>query len=649
MVKNQILALVAFFLFVTFSLDAQLSWSPEKITAGEKVTITYDAKGTNLADENTIVVNLYQIDYNDLSVQEVPMHVTDGKFTGNFTANTNTKALLFGVASENLELTDNNGEKGYKTVIYKSDRKTPVEKGYASKAWIKAEFGDYVGAKTDAKKALKAMNKEFETHPSSAKDMKLQDFHLGLASAAKDKESMESHAPMAAKIMDSKNPTEDELAYAYKYTQRVTKDKEAQAALKTQMLAAYPNSNLAAREISGKVRGAKDATEAIAILDMWDKSFAKDEAKNSTRNYIINSIAAKYAKAKDWDNYKKYLGMIDSPTRQAGSLNGLAWGMSGESLDADAPDAKMGLAFSKQSLELLDAEMKAMKFKSDNMTTRQYEQRLKFSKAMYADTYALLAYKNGDAKDALKHQQISCEANEFGDAEMNERYSIYFEEINGEQATEELIAGLIAKSKASPAMKERHRRLYIANNTIESAYEKYVTQLEETAKASILSELKEKMIDEPSPKFDLVNLAGDRVSSEDLIGKVVVVDFWATWCGPCKASFPGMQDAVTKFEKSEDVEFVFIDTWESGDNVQEKVSDFISKNNYTFNVLMDTDAAITSAYGVKGIPSKFIIGKNGNVKFKSSGFSGSNDELVQEITMMIELAGGTLPTANMAP
>lgn len=157
------------------------------------------------------------------------------------------------------------------------------------------------------------------------------------------------------------------------------------------------------------------------------------------------------------------------------------------------------------------------------------------------------------------------------------------------------------------------------------------------------SDLEEKMLDMPAPKFNLVNLEGNKVNLDDLKGKVVVVDFWATWCGPCKASFPGMQKAVNKFESSDDVEFVFIDTWESGDGVTKKVSEFITTNKYSFNVLMDLDAKVVASFGVSGIPTKFVIDKDGIIRFKSVGFGGNDEELVNEMTMMIELAGGTVP------
>jgi len=91
MIKNQILAVVAFVLFSTLSLD--------------------------LEGEETIILNLYQVDYRDISVQEVPVHVSDGKFIGSFTTDASTKALFFGVNSEDMERADNNDEKGYKTVV----------------------------------------------------------------------------------------------------------------------------------------------------------------------------------------------------------------------------------------------------------------------------------------------------------------------------------------------------------------------------------------------------------------------------------------------------------------------------------------------------------------------------------------------------
>jgi thiol-disulfide isomerase/thioredoxin len=120
--------------------------------------------------------------------------------------------------------------------------------------------------------------------------------------------------------------------------------------------------------------------------------------------------------------------------------------------------------------------------------------------------------------------------------------------------------------------------------------------------------------------------------------KVVVVDFWATWCGPCKASFPGMQKMVNKYKDDPNVKFVFIDTWENGENKEKLVSEFINTNKYTFHVLMDNDSKVVADFKVDGIPTKFVIDKKGIIRFKAVGFDGSDDKLMTELTAMIEMA-----------
>ena len=64
------------------------------------------------------------------------------------------------------------------------------------------------------------------------------------------------------------------------------------------------------------------------------------------------------------------------------------------------------------------------------------------------------------------------------------------------------------------------------------------------------------------------------------------------------------------------------------------------KNSYTFNVLMDNEDKVVKNFGVEGIPTKFIIDGNGHIRFKSVGFSGNDEELVTELSMMIEMASG---------
>ncbi len=142
-----------------------------------------------------------------------------------------------------------------------------------------------------------------------------------------------------------------------------------------------------------------------------------------------------------------------------------------------------------------------------------------------------------------------------------------------------------------------------------------------------------------APDFELQNLQGEKVKLSSLRGKTVIIDFWATWCGPCIMSFPGMKMAIDKYKDNKDVVFLFVNTFERVDpkDWKDHVGKFVTNRGFQYlNPVLDIGNATAMAYGVEGIPAKFCIDKDGKVKHKGSGYLGSADAVFNEMVEWIE-------------
>ncbi|WDF77178.1 TlpA disulfide reductase family protein [Mucilaginibacter sp. KACC 22773] len=171
--------------------------------------------------------------------------------------------------------------------------------------------------------------------------------------------------------------------------------------------------------------------------------------------------------------------------------------------------------------------------------------------------------------------------------------------------------------------------------------------LNEALSRRIRQEVAPSMINNPTPFFTVRDINGKTVSLSDFKGKIVVLDFWATWCVPCKASFPAMQQVVNRYKNDGKVAFLFIHTWEhSAKEPLKDASQYLKSKNYTFDLYMDyydsktkTNPAV-SAFKIEGIPTKYVIDRNGRIRFLIEGFNGGDEASAEEVSAMIELAKG---------
>ncbi len=601
------------------------SYLPSKPQLNRKITITYNPTGGRLERATTIEAIAYQ--FNERSFEPTAIELTLTKRHPNWTATfiPDTSARAIFVSFHGDEKKDNGDPEGYCILLHDA-RGNYLPGTMAARAQAYFIGVQLLGMKRNPKLALENLEQEFALFPNQK--ARLLNLYWQLIIAT-DKSDGEARVLAQADSLAAKGDlTLDEKKLLANWYGFQLQQPEKAETLKDEIRAADPFGPFVQSERFQAFYAAQDINAKLAQFEQFKKDFPQSERIADMQMIILSA----YLRSQQYEEARSFLeSKVSKPSSML--YNQLAWDMVEKDIDvkAAAEIAKQGVELARKELVSTSTE------KPKYLTMKQWLQSRRNSLGYVLDTYAYALHKLDRIEESVPLFAEAVQLTQQSNRDINERYANALIAIGNYQQAYDFLNELLRSGKSSPAIEESFKKAYVQVKGSEVGLTEYFSALKASGADKIKTKLQDEMLNQAAPDFELTDLAGNSISLKSLRGKIVVLDFWATWCGPCLASFPGMQQAVEKFRDDSQVEFLFVNTWERGDDVQQRVADFIREKNYPFHVLLDSKNEVVTAYGVEGIPTKFVIDKNGKIRFKSVGFGGDANQMVDELSMMIEM------------
>jgi thiol-disulfide isomerase/thioredoxin len=606
---------------VGYSIAGTLVTLPISPKVGEQIQIEYtplDADKSMLEGKSihAVVYTFTAAAELPLAI-EIPLDKRSGKWTGSITV---PKDAVYCIIKVGNGLVYDTNKELFWEIMSHNDKGQPVE-GANLKAAM-ARYGQLPAPcrmKDDFSEALEHLNKETRIYP---KNVVAQFNYIMIAKNLGDlteDEAKGKYRELTSQVSQIQTPLEA-IAIAQAYAEQ-QKQEESERVM-TDAARRFPTSTVAEQAQLQELGASKSLDEFVGRASEHLAKWTTSPARQNIIDAVLNATTQQSAMSQLFSFVSTTKGLSARTIHQAVNFIG--------SVDSLRP----------QALRLVDEGIAASRDASrrpQNMGTSEWseEQRLASSQLRFVQGAILRAMGRTDEAIVALEQSV-----ELGGDDLEKGCIEMLVELHsaGGQTKKamRLAERAMSLGVATPKVVDTFRAMLRADGEDSTDISEREQELRAQGRKRMATKVVQDMLNLQAIEGTFATLDGKPVKISDWKGKVVIIDYWATWCGPCRQSFPSLQKLYLRYKENPNVVFAIVNVWERSDDRVKTVLDFMSKNaSLTFPMYLDKDDSVVGKFGVTGIPTKFYLGKDGRVQFKEVGLH-PEEQFLDEATNRIE-------------